>query len=206
MEHYIYIHTRRSDGTVFYVGKGQKTQKGNPYARAHAYGKNSRSVFWHRYVAKHGPRDVTIDSVWATEAEAYTREVELIALHRRRCDGGTLVNHALGGPGSESSPRTGKATGRVYGPLSQETKDRISRAKKGAKTSRVYAPLSDETKAKLSAKNRGRVLGPCSEQRRKRVSEANRGQVSWAKGTTKSDETRERMRQAQARRWAHLRP
>lgn len=42
---YVYVHRRKSDGRIFYVGKGKKSR---PRAKC------GRSQFWHSTVAKHG--------------------------------------------------------------------------------------------------------------------------------------------------------
>jgi hypothetical protein len=93
-----------------------------------------------------------------TEAEAFECERALIQFHGRECDGGTLLNTALGGAGPVGVKHTA------------ETRANMSAAHRGKRNSpeaiakRTAAirgkPLSAEHRAKISAgvkgKNRGR--------------------------------------------------
>ena len=90
MDFYVYIHKKKSNGEIFYVGKGRKSR---------AYQKHSRSRFWHSVVDHHG---FSVEIVFKdlSETEAYAKEVELILHYGRRDIGtGTLVNLTDGGEG-----------------------------------------------------------------------------------------------------------
>lgn len=90
MDYYVYVHKKKTDGEVFYVGKGRKSR---------AYQKHSRSRFWHSVVNNHG-FDVEIVLKDVSEKDAYLKEIELITLYGRRDKGlGTLVNLTDGGEG-----------------------------------------------------------------------------------------------------------
>ena len=67
-----------------------------------------------------------------TEAAAFALEVELIAKHKRKCDGGTLVNKCLGGAGTtgfkHSPDRPSTMKGKKHSDVS---KAKMSKAKQG---------------------------------------------------------------------------
>lgn len=110
MEFYVYVHKKRTDGEVFYVGKG----------KAHrAWVTTYRSDFWTKVFEKHG-RDVEIIADNLSEDEALNIEKELILFYGRRDIGtGTLVNLCDGGRGS---------AGKVH---TQEYKDNVSKRVSG---------------------------------------------------------------------------
>jgi len=113
----MYVH---EDGTPWYIGKGCK------YRRRH-YNHHLPREFQR-------PADESIVTVQEnmTEAAAFALEVELISKHKRECDGGTLVNKCLGGPGTKGfkhkpgrpSPMKGKKHSDV-------SKAKMSKAKQG---------------------------------------------------------------------------
>jgi hypothetical protein len=69
MNYYIYIHKRKTDNLIFYVGKG----KGN-----RAYSTTGRNPHWNNVVAKHG-YTVEIVKEFVLEQDAYNAEIDLIA-------------------------------------------------------------------------------------------------------------------------------
>ena len=87
-----------------------------------------------------------------TEQEAFDTEIQLIAHFGRVCDGGTLMNKTIGGPG-----KAGFAT-------SEETRRKIRVANTGKKcTEETRAKMrgrkhTEETRAKMSAAAIGRKL------------------------------------------------
>lgn len=90
MDFYVYIHKKKTDGEVFYVGKG----------RGHrAWITTYRSDFWNKVYNKHG-RDVELVAEKLDEKTALDLEKELITFYGRRDLGmGTLVNLCDGGKG-----------------------------------------------------------------------------------------------------------
>ncbi len=82
-----YIHRRKSDGSVFYVGKGTGR-------RPHS--KSGRNNYWKRTVARHGWTS-DIVATWATNEEALAHEVFLIECFRSM--GHSLCNLTNGGEG-----------------------------------------------------------------------------------------------------------
>lgn len=149
MNFYTYIHTRKDDLKVFYVGKGSSR-------RAHRV--EQRSVFWKNVAAKHGYL-VDICAYFKTEGEAHMHERFLIQCFRGM--GAPLVNLTDGGEGtvgcipSEETlrKRSVALTGKVR---SAETKARMSAAATGRK-------MSPESIEKSRKANIGRV--PTPEQR-----------------------------------------
>lgn len=110
MDFYVYIHKKKTDGEVFYVGKG----------KAHrAWVTTYRSNFWTKVFEKHG-RDVEIVANGLSEEEALDIEKSLILFYGRRDIGtGTLVNLCEGGEG---------CSGRIH---TQEYKDNVSKRVSG---------------------------------------------------------------------------
>ena len=80
---YTYAHTK-SDGTIFYIGKGKKRR---------AWSKHSRNRHWNFVVAKHGFETVILGE-FEDEQKALVEEIELIA---HFCKFGCLVNMTPGG-------------------------------------------------------------------------------------------------------------
>jgi group I intron endonuclease len=74
---------------------------------------------------------------------------------------------------------------------SDETKRKISLANKGNKRS-LGRILSEETRQKISEGNKGKIL---SEETRKKISEGNKGNNNWL-GKTHSEETRQKISEA----------
>ena len=114
-------------------------------------------------------------------------------------------NFTKGGEGTlgyklsnETKEKISKAnTGRK---LSEEARRKISESQRGEKNHNygvkgknhyLYGvPKSEEHKRKLSEANKGRTL---PEESRKKISEANKGKIPWSKGKSFSDEHRKKM-------------
>ena len=133
---YVYLHRRKTDNKVFYVGKG----KGN---RANFF--HNRSKWWNNTAERHG---VVVEIVFdnLTEQEAFQCEIDAIA--EFRYFGHPLVNLTDGGEG---------VSGYV---MSEETRKRVSEAKKGIR-------FSEETRLKMSIARKGSRL---SEETKKKMS------------------------------------
>lgn len=91
---YTYMHTRASDGKVFYVGKGCKNR---------AWSTDGRSAHWRRVKEKHGVL-VTICASWTTEQEAFEHERLLVSVFSEM--GHPLTNATSGGEGVSGHKRT----------------------------------------------------------------------------------------------------
>lgn len=115
---YVYLHRRKTDGSVFYVGKGS----GNRHSVV--FGRNRH---WHNVVSKHGYTSEIV-MTFSNEACAFSLEVALIKFYSRK----NLVNLTDGGEGS-SNP-------------SLETRSLMSVAKVGIPQSKKHAIKSRSAK------------------------------------------------------------
>jgi group I intron endonuclease len=106
MEYYTYIHTRKDNNKVFYVGKGKGKR---------AFTKEYRNKHWHNVVNKAG-YTVDICAYWETEKEALEHEKFLIQCFKSLT---TLVNKTDGGDGISGYRH------------SEESKKRMSEIRKG---------------------------------------------------------------------------
>jgi group I intron endonuclease len=169
----VYEHLRNDTNEVFYVGIGEYEKR--------AYCKYNRNPYWHNIVNKHGYtiNIIHTDISWKDACEI---EKELIAKYGRKNLGlGNLVNCTDGGDG---------ILGLVH---SEETRQKMSEARKGEKNHMFGKTHSEETRQKLSEAGRGekhRMFGKThSEETRNKISEAQ-------KGKTHSKESRQKMSEA----------
>lgn len=82
-----------------------------------------------------------------TKNEAIELEIKHIALWKRECDGGVLLNQNLGGEGKPGGQKTKGFSGRKH---SEETKRKISKKVAGKNNPRYGIKLSQETRNKIS--------------------------------------------------------
>jgi len=137
-DYYLYTHQRKSDGEIFYIGKGSNN-RANSNNRAKNKAWSRRSPEWHKIVEEHGG---FTSSITAHGSEADILSLEKIVIKDLVAQGVELVNK-LHNPNWIPPCR-----GRKF---STEHIKRLSEAHKGKKRS----PLSDEHKAKISAGNKG---------------------------------------------------
>ena len=108
------------DGNPYYVGKGCRY-------RIHHQDKRRKEV--------PSPKDkskIVKVKEGLTEAAAFALEVELIAKHGRKCDGGILVNKCLGGPGAKGFKHPpGRPSSMKGKKHSAEAKAKMAKAKQG---------------------------------------------------------------------------
>ena len=123
---YVYIHTRATHGTIFYVGKGKGKR---------AWSKFNRNKHWKHIVAKYG-YNVVIVQEDLTEEQAFMLEKEIITALGKE----NLCNLTDGGEG---------VSGLVH---SKVTRKKMSEAKKGHtyNKGRKLPPLSEERRRKIS--------------------------------------------------------
>lgn len=183
---YVYIHTRVTDNTIFYVGKGHGKR---------AWNVRDRSSYWKHIVAKHN-YNVVILQESLTEEQAFMLEKELITDIGKD----NLCNMTNGGEG---------ASGLVH---SEESRNKMSEARKGKKHTDAHKrkmsealkgrELSEEHCKKLSkvmvgdTRNKGRKH---SEEHRRKNSEAKKGRPAWNKGKKMSPESKAKQKATIAR-------
>lgn len=127
-DYYVYIHKKKTDGEVFYVGKGRGRR---------AFVSSGRSSFWKSVATKH---DVEVVFVITNAPEELTFAIEMLLIDyygRRDCSDGQLVNLTNGG----ESPVGFKHT---------------DSAKQAIRQHRIGKKLSSESRKKLSNKTKGR--------------------------------------------------
>ena len=151
----IYLHFKKTNNEVFYVGIGTAKRPSS---------KQSRSRLWHNVVKKHSYYIKVIDTGLSLE-DACSREIELIELIGRRCDGGTLVNHTLGGEGNLGSNHW---LGKTH---SKETIEKCRKINLGRKT-------SEATKKKLRKINTGKKHSESSKLKRSLNSPLNKAIIN----------------------------
>jgi hypothetical protein len=107
---YIYLHIRKTDNVIFYVGKGHDKR---------AWCKRGRNKHWKNTVKNHG-LEVKLIAENLTEEKSFELEKIFIEFYGRKDKGlGTLVNWTDGGEG---------ASGTI---VSEDTKKKQSLAKQG---------------------------------------------------------------------------
>lgn len=182
---YTYIHRRKSDGEVFYVGKG---------TRDRAWDKYSRNIHWKRVFEKHGVI-IEIVEIFSNESDAFASEIELIKLY----SSSFLTNMTDGGEGVSglevsdetrkklSAARVGNsnAKGKKW---SQSSRDRASQSQKNKVFTEDHKRnissglrlsysegrrpgITEDTKRKISKANKGRS---CADP--KKISMATKGE------------------------------
>lgn len=145
---YVYLHLKSTDGTPFYVGKGNRYRYKST---------NKRSAWWNRVVNKYGFDAIIIEDN-LTEQEAYDREVYWIKrIGRQDLNEGTLVNLNDGGCGGSVNYLTEKGLKklRVGKKHTQETKDKLSKMLKGRKN--TPEQIAKMAATKTGMKNEGRA-------------------------------------------------
>lgn len=162
---------------VIYVGKG----RGQRHKRPRTW-KEAKRVM--AFVAEHGNLPSRIVASGLTQEAAFSLEIELIAKYGRECDGGQLLNAALGGSGPtgcvrDAETRAKMSAGQKGKSLSEEHRAKLrkpkspeGRANIGAARRRTRKPLSEEHKAAVTAALRGPEI-------RAKISEGSR--KAWAK-------------------------
>lgn len=134
---YVYLHLRKTDGKVFYVGKGSGNRAWSKWDR-------HRNPWWHRVVLKHGYY-VEIAHDEMNEDDAFLLEMWLIAKFRH--EGFPLVNLTDGGEGCSGMAHSEESRERIRRKkigikLTEEHKRKVSESLTGCKR-------SEETRAKL---------------------------------------------------------
>ena len=142
---YVYLHRRLTDNKVFYVGKGKNRR---------AWSKDKRNFHWNNVVSKH---DYSVEIVFDGLSEDEAFQIEKDTILEMRYFGYDLTNMTNGGEGSsgfkQSDEQIQKRTLPKIGvPLTEEHKNKISKAQKGIpkKRSSVEKMRKSKTGKKFS--------------------------------------------------------
>ena len=189
---YVYIHRRKTDNRIFYVGKG----KGERLTKH-----DNRNIHWRRIVAKHG---FTAHKVSGDLPEpcALSFERALIAAIGRQ----NLCNMTDGGDGisgyrfsAEQRKKLGEAVKASY---TEERREKLRQCRLGKKTG-PRGPLPDDVKLKISIANKGRKKSPEAIEKtasffrgRKRPEHEVRAMSERMKGHIMAEETKRKLSEA----------
>jgi hypothetical protein len=205
----LYRHIRLDKNEPFYIGIG-KTEK-------RAYEKIKRNQFWCNIVAK---TDFEVEILFDDLSwdEAGEKEKEFIKLYGKKNNKtGTLVNITDGGGGilgvrhTEESKRKISIASKymIRKPISQETKDKISKSLTGREGANKGYKHTQEAKEKLRqinlgkvGHNKGKVM---SEETKLKISLAKIGKSSYNKGRNQSEETKRKVSEGLKRYFANKR-
>lgn len=150
---YVYLHRKKSNGQVFYIGKGSMFR---------AFSKSTRNPHWKNIVRKHG-YTVELYATGLQEWYAFELEKDLILYYGKE----NLCNKADGGDGqsgwnlSEETKRK-MAEAKVGKKRDERTKNKISKKLKN----RVF---SDETIKRMSEAKKGKVF---SDEHKRKIRES----------------------------------
>lgn len=122
-KYYVYLHKRKSDGTIFYVGKG---------CGVRAKVKSGRSKHWLSTVKKHG---YIIDFAFTDLTSDEAKRIEKELIKNLRQSGASIVNISSGGDGGLDCE--------MY---TKETKEKMRAAKLGKKQMPGHAAKSASAK------------------------------------------------------------
>lgn len=91
---YVYLHRRKTDKKVFYVGKGKESR---------AYSASDRNNHWHNVKNKHG---LIVEIVFDNLSEKEAFQVEVDTILEMKCFGYPLCNMTNGGEGVSGLKQT----------------------------------------------------------------------------------------------------
>jgi len=214
---YIYKHTRKDNGEVFYVGLSLKNDP--KHGRAYSRG-DRRNTHW-KNIVNNTEYEVHIIEDNLTPDEAIAKEKEYIALYGRKDLGlGTLCNFTDGGEGGllgyrhteeykmaasermkgENNPNFGKTPSqeaiqkgiesRAGFKHSEETKAKLRELRLGENNPNWGKVPSDETRERMSKASTGRKH---SEETKRKMSEMFSGENGPGYGKVPSQETRDKI-------------
>lgn len=164
---YVYIHKRKNNNEIFYVGVSEKDDSNRAYVKA------QRSKYWKDIVNKYG-YEVEIVITGIPFAEALLVEKYLIMFFGRiDRNKGKLVNFTDGGEGicgHKHTPEIRKIISEsgMGRKLSQETIDKIQEKRKG------YKPTKETIKKGVTTRKKNGSY-KMSEENKKKISEVNKG-------------------------------
>lgn len=175
---YVYAYLRSKDsitgksGTPYYIGKGTGNRA---YAKHYAPLPNDKS-------------NIIFIKQNLTEQQAHNLEIELIEKYGRKDLGtGILHNRTNGGEGI-SNPSVATREKLAYAKRNESPETKLKRSI--AAKNRIRTPLSEDTKQKISKANSGKVR---SKEAKEKMSLRAKDRPSSFKGHSHSDEAKERM-------------
>lgn len=134
---YVYIHRRKTDGAIFYVGKGTS------YRSTEMYGRNS---YWHKVANKHGWESQIIKN---NMNETCSLSLEMAMIFSLKKSGCRLTNNTSGGEGVSGFRHT------------EESKRKMSIARKGNNHSWLKGKrIPDYMKVKMRDAKLGKKQSP----------------------------------------------
>jgi hypothetical protein len=137
----LYYYLREDFSSPFYVGYGRPRRINSSHSR-----RNDAEILpprERRWIVKSG----------LTKEEAIALEIKHIALWKRECDGGVLLNQNLGGEGKPGGQKTKGFSGKKH---TKEAKKRISQKVAGKNNPGYGIPCSEERKRKISERAKER--------------------------------------------------
>ena len=193
-EFYVYVHIRKDNNTVFYVGKGTGDRAYYPYRNLH-----------HDNICDACGYEVVKIKENLTESQAYRLENKMIKYYVHTLGYGIDIegyddyNHALphltnrdwGGIGgkkgikrSEEEKRNISEKMKGKNPYANKTPEEMEEIRKKLSESHKGIKMSEETKRKSSESHKGKLVG-----------EKNGmwGKIPWNKGKEASEESRQKM-------------
>jgi hypothetical protein len=187
---YVYRHIRLDKNEPFYIGIGSDEKN---YLRAK--NKHSRNKFWKNIVSKTDYEiEIILDNV--TLDEAVQKEIEFIALYKRRLDGGTLVNLTSGGEGQSGFTKDEEERLRIKKrAIKRWANPAFKEMMKAKLKGRKLPPVSEEKKKKQSLNTKGRIGKPLTEETKQKLRLHNLGKKH-------SEETKLKCREATLKMWA----
>jgi hypothetical protein len=148
-DYYCYLYRLR-DGTPIYVGQG--------YGRR-PWRKERRCAEVNALIASNEALGPEIIASLETQEQAWAEEIRVIALYGRICDGGTLFNKTLGGPGSRGIKMSLEYKAKLRASQTAATIAKVAAANRGRKH-------TDEAREKMRSSHVGKKYGPHSDERK----------------------------------------
>ena len=160
---YVYVHMKKTDDSVFYVGKGSGKRYKN---------KQGRNEYWNRIVAKYNfVSEIVQDNL--TFEEANKAEIDLIKTLRNQ--GCQLCNLTDGGEGCLGVKKTQKEKDLISQKNTGKKRTEETKAKMLGNKNALGAKRLPETRAKMSASKKGsnHISGrPVSQETRDKIRES----------------------------------
>jgi group I intron endonuclease len=215
----LYIHTRKSDGGIFYVGIGDEKRP---------YQKRSRNKYWRNTVKVHGGFNVTILKTGMTWEEACDLEIKMISFYGRKNPDhknpnyGCLVNMTDGGDGSKGcipseetkQKRRESMTGKMVGenhPMFGKTPSEETRQKQRESMTGKMAGEKNPNFGKTGEKNPNfgngdKIRGEKNPMKRDEVKAKFRGENNPFYKKTHTEESKKKMRENHADQYGEKNP